>query len=68
MVATDDISMRKYICIKTSFDSGIFPVNDLILQSTQYLPSSLEWGYYTDAEQTETSIPIVWKLYQDDSD
>ena len=68
MVATDDISMRKYICIKTEFESGIFPINTLVLQSTQYLPSSLEWGYYTDAEQTDTLIPIVWNLCQNELD
>lgn len=68
MIATDDISIRKYICIKTSFDSGIFPINNLILHATQYMPSSLEWGYYTDAEQTETLIPVTWRLFQNEDD
>ena len=68
IIATNDISVHKYICIKTSFDSGIFPINTLILQSTQYMPSRLEWGYYTDAEQTDTKISVTWRLYQNELD
>ena len=68
VVATTEISVQKYICIATSFDSGSFPLNNLVLQSTQYMPSTLQWGYYTDAEQTDTQIQVVWKLYENDQD
>jgi len=54
VIATSEISVQKYICLAASFDTGIFPVTDFILQSTQYIPSTLRWGYYTDAEQSDT--------------
>jgi len=54
VIATPEISVQKYICISTSFDSGSFPMTNLVLQAKQYLPSILNWGYYTDAEQTDT--------------
>lgn len=68
VVATNEISVQKYICISTSFDNGIFPISDFILQTTQYTPSTLRWGYYTDAEQSDTQIQLVWKLYQNEQD
>lgn len=68
MIATSEISVQKYICLAASFDTGIFPVTDFILQSTQYIPSTLRWGYYTDAEQSDTQIQVAWKLYQNDED
>lgn len=68
IVARDEISVRKYICMGASFDSGIFPIENLVLQATQYMPQTLQWGYYTDAEQTDTQIPVVWRLYESDED
>lgn len=68
IVATDNISVQKYICIATEFESGIFPVQEIVLQATQYLPTQLRWGYYTDAEQTDTQIQIQWRLYRNEND
>ena len=68
VIATSEISVQKYICLAASFDTGIFPITDFILQSTQYIPSTLRWGYYTDAEQSDTQIQVAWKLYQNDED
>jgi len=33
-----------------------------MLTATQYEPQQLQWGYYTDSLQTNTSIPVQWKL------
>lgn len=68
VIARNEISVRKYICIGTSFDSGIFPIENLVLQATQYLPQTLSWGYYTDAEQTDTQIPVTWSLHENEDD
>lgn len=68
VVATSEISVQKFVCLSTSFDTGIFPITNLVLQSTQYLPSILRWGYYTDAEQSNTQIQVAWKLYQNEQD
>lgn len=68
VVATSDISVQKYICLSTSFDFGTFPITDLTLQATQYMPQTLQWGYYTDSDQTDTQIQVAWKLYQNEDD
>lgn len=65
IIATPDISNQKYICLATGFDSGQFPITNLVLQAQQYLPSKLQWGYYTDALNTDTQIQVTWKLYED---
>lgn len=59
-------STGKFINIHKSFETGNFPLSDLILNATQYESISLQWGYYTDSLQTNTSIPIVWKLLNED--
>lgn len=68
IIATKDISVNKYICIATSFESVPAPITNLVLQATQYMPSTLSWGYYTDAEQTDTQIQVTWKLYKNAED
>lgn len=61
-------STNKFINIHRSFDTGNFPLSDLMLNATQYEPYTLQWGYYTDSLQTNTSIPVVWKLLNGDDD
>lgn len=55
-------STGKFINIATSFDSGDFPLSNLMLNATQYEAQLLQWGYYTDSLQTNTSISVTWKL------
>ena len=55
-------STNKFINISTSFDSGDFPLSNLMLNATQYESQVLQWGYYTDSLQTNTSISVTWKL------
>ena len=55
-------SIGKFINIATSFDSGNFPLSALMRTATQYEASQLQWGYYTDSLQTNTSISVTWKL------
>jgi hypothetical protein len=38
VVSTSEISTRKYICVSTSFNSGSYPLSNLVLNATQYLP------------------------------
>lgn len=57
-------STGKFINICSRFDSGDFPLSSLMLNATQYEPQTLQWGYYTDSLQTNTSIPVTWKLLQ----
>jgi hypothetical protein len=39
-----------------------------MLNATQYEPQTLQWGYYTDSLQTNTSIPVTWKLLVGEDD
>lgn len=55
-------STNKFINIFTQFDSGDFPLSNLMLNATQYEAQQLQWGYYTDSLQTNTSISVTWKL------
>lgn len=55
-------STNKFINISTSFDSGDFPLSNLMLNATQYESQQLQWGYYTDSLQSNTSISVTWKL------
>ena len=55
-------STGKFINISTQFGSGDFPFNSLTLSATQYEAQRLQWGYYTDSLQTNTSISVTWKL------
>lgn len=55
-------STNKFINIFKSFDTGDFPLSNLLLSATQYESSTLQWGYYTDSLQTNTAIPVTWKL------
>ena len=55
-------STGKFINISQSFENGNFPLSDLMLYATQYESANLDWGYYTDSLQTNTSIPVTWKL------
>lgn len=55
-------STNKFINIATSFDTGDFPFSSLMLNATQYESQYLSWGYYTDSLQTNTQIPVTWKL------
>ena len=68
VVATNDISTQKYICIGTSFNTGIFPMTSLTLNAMQYMQSKLEWGYYTEALSSDSKITIAWKLYENEED
>ena len=55
-------STGKFVNIATSFGSGDFPMSNLLLTATQYEAQQLNWSYYTDSLQTNTSIPVTWKL------
>lgn len=55
-------STGKFINIATSFNSGDYPLSNLLLNATQYEPQQLQWGYYTDSLQSNTSISVTWKL------
>lgn len=59
-------STDKFINIHKSFTSGDFPLNDLMITATQYEQVQLQWGYYTDSLQTNTSISVNWKLLDND--
>jgi hypothetical protein len=39
-------------------------LSDLLITATQYEAKTIQWGYYTDSLQTNTSIPVTWKLLQ----
>lgn len=54
VIATPNISTQKYICVAQSINSASFPLNELVLDATQYMAQTLRWGYYTDAKQTDT--------------
>lgn len=68
VIANPEISVEKFIPISTSFDSGVFPFNSLILTAQQYMQQQLSWGYYTDAQQSDSKLTITWKLYKDSED
>ena len=55
-------TIGKFINVATTFNSGNFPLSELMLNATQYESQSLQWGYYTDSLQTDTSISVTWKL------
>lgn len=61
-------SIGKFINISTSFTGGNYPLSSLMLNSTQYEAFSVQWGYYTDSLQTNTSISVTWKLLDGLSD
>jgi hypothetical protein len=61
-------STGKFININSEFTSGYFPLSALMLNATQYEPQTLQWGYYTDSLQTNTSIPVTWKLLVGEDD
>ena len=54
----------KFINIATSFNSGNYPFSSLTLTTTQYYDTKMRWGYYTYAANTDTKIPVVWKLLE----
>lgn len=55
-------STGKFINIFSQFDNGDFPLSTLMLNATQYESHQLQWGYYTDSLQTNTSISVTWQL------
>lgn len=61
-------STGKFVNIHKSFNSGDFPLSELLLTATQYEQVQLQWGYYTDSLQTNTSISVVWKLLDGDTE
>ena len=67
-IADTEISAQKYICIGAQFDTGSYPINDFCLTASQYLQSTLQWGYYTDSLQSDSRITVVWKLYSNGED
>ena len=68
VIASSEIGIiNKFINIATSFDNGNYPLSSLTLNTIQYYPSELRWGYYTDATSTDTSIPITWKLLEENN-
>ena len=65
VVASSQVgSTNKFINICQSFTSGDFPLSNLMIHATQYEPQTLQWAYYTDSLQTNTQIPVTWKLLQ----
>lgn len=58
----------KFINIATSFNSGNYPFASLTLTTIQYYDTSMRWGYYTYAANTDTKIPVVWKLLEGAND
>ena len=61
-------STDKFININSEFTGGDFPLSALMLNATQYEPQTIQWGYYTDSLQTNTSIPVTWKLLVGEDD
>ena len=57
-------SAGKFINMNATFINGNFPLSQLMLNAVQYEPQTIQWGYYTDSLQTNTSIPVTWKLLQ----
>ena len=55
-------STGKFINVATQFGSGDFPFGSLTISATQYESQQLQWAYYTDSLQTNTSISVTWKL------
>ena len=55
-------SVGKFINVFASFKDGNLPQDSLMLYATQYESFSMQWGYYTDSLQTNTSISVTWKL------
>ena len=65
--ASDSTITNYFINVKQSFQTGIPPLSQFTMTGTQYLPVNLQWGYYTDNLQTDTSISVVWTLKQGDT-
>lgn len=61
-------STDKFINIATSFTNGTFPFSQLTLTTIQYYKTSLQWGYYTYAANTDTKLAITWKLLNGEDD
>ena len=55
-------STNKFVNVAASFNNGSFPFSSLMLNATQYEQYTLQWAYYTDSLQSNTSISVVWKL------
>ncbi len=56
-------STGKFINISTQFTQVDSPLSQLVIVATQFEPQTLQWSYYTDSLQTNTSIPVTWKLF-----
>lgn len=55
-------STGKFVNISTQFTQVDSPLSQLIIVATQFEPQTLQWSYYTDSLQTNTSITVTWKL------
>ena len=55
-------SVGKFINIAQSYPNVDSPLSNLVLNETQYNAAQLQWGYYTDSLQSNTSISVTWKL------
>lgn len=62
--ASDTAVANYFINVKRDFTNVVPPVSDFILYARQFNDFTLNWGYYTDQLQNNTSIPVTWKLEQ----
>ena len=70
MAASESIP-NHFINLFTSIDSeglSTIPVAEVRLNAKQYIPTSIEYGYYTDHTSLESSIPVKWQIIQENSD
>ena len=67
-VATDSTELDYFINVSNSFNTvnlSKLPISEFTLSGTQYQPITLNWGYYTDNMQIDTTANVTWSLVQD---
>lgn len=60
--ASEDAVSNYFVNVKHNFANVVPPVSNFVLYARQYQNFTLNWGYYTDQLQNNTSIPVTWKL------
>lgn len=66
--ASSSSKLNYFINIKSDYKNVLPPIGERYLVTEQYSDFTLNWGYYTDNLQTDTSVPVTWKLRQDGKD
>ena len=64
VTASDSTVLNYFVNLKRYLKQAIPPVGGVTLDATQYEGVALEWGYYTDNVQIDTSIMVDWVLVQ----